>query len=147
MKLKGKFTVEAAIIFPVIFLLCIVYLELALYFMAVEYSKSICNQGLIVWSHSSEEEALRFLEQRLEGQNFLANAKAETNEGKELFSSKRTVEIEGVYTLLFPLTVRTSSSGYEENEAAFVRTTDLLWDLAGRVKNVRDFLAEWKSGS
>lgn len=138
-------TVEAALLFPFVFLICILFMQYAMYFTSVEYVKSICNQGLIVWnthgsSEGEEEDSIeQYLESRLSQSSFLQeDFDIQITQEEYLVFTRMEISVAGSYRLLFPMDIRVSAEGYREEAAAFCTMTDLVWECAERMDIVQE---------
>ena len=147
MKLKGTATVEAAMIFPMIFLLLMVFLQYALYFMTCEHVQAACNEGILAGrAHVSDEIVRSHIENVLQHSLISDEAEVSIRSSKWFMIPKRDVEVYGVFSLFYPMKIHVHVSGYELRSITFCQLTDLIWECAGTLREAGLLTGQWFGG-
>lgn len=148
MKTEGSATVEAALIFPVIFIMLMAFMEFAIYFAVLEYSQSVCESGILMAKSkdASEGEIAQSMNERLEGIGLVEEKKAWIEKKNYLAFSKIRASVSGSCRLIFPMKIEVTASAYQEDPPAFCRTVDLIWECADRLGEAKSFIDRWYGG-
>ena len=136
-------------IFPLIFLFCLVFLQLALYFATLEYAEALCDGGLLMAADAQVQdgEIEQALYQRMSGNSLLSeDTSIQVKRSGFLMFSKIKVSLDGHCRLLFPMEVHVMANGYIEEKETFCRITDLLWECAGRMDELKNTVNQWFGG-
>ena len=147
MKLKGTATVEAALIFPVIFLLLMVFLQYALYFMTCEHVQAACHEGILAGrAHVSDGTIRSHIENVLQHSLVSGGAEVSIRSSKWFMIPKRDIEVNGTFSLFYPMKIHVHVSGYGLRPVTFCQFTDLIWECAGTLREAGLLTGQWFGG-
>ncbi len=146
MKPHGSTTVEAVMIFPLVFIYCMVFLQIALYFAAVEYAECAGNAGILMGEDTELSEGE--ISQKVSGilqAGALFDTDSHVQAGSERLAGLPGIRIaiQGEYRLLYPMQVNVVSQGCCLRADHFIRNVDLIWETAGRLKGAGDLVKRW----
>ncbi len=147
MKLKGTATVEAALIFPLIFLLLMVFLQYALYFLTLEHVQAACNEGIVAGRAQVPDETIRaHIGQILKHSMVTREADITIQHGHWFMFPTREIRVQGTFSLFFPMEIDVCARGYGLEAEAFCRITDLIWECAGTLQEAGLLQGQWFGG-
>ena len=149
MRLQASTTVEASLLFPLLFLYCMVFLQFGLLFAAAEYTKSVGNAAVIAKRAQvqTDEENREALLEKLGSAGLGLEEPALSQELSGFAGIRKiTVRLSGTYRLFYPSRVSVLTTGYLVEADRFVRNVDLIWELAGKVKEAEAFKEAWYGG-
>ena len=136
---KGSMTIEAALIFPMIFVICLLFIQLALYLVTVENVKAVCNHGLAIgnYDNNAEQQITSYIEETLKENSFIsAVSEVDVAEGSYLVMDTMKIRVHGTFEMLYPMEFDVSVKGFLESPLQFCNTTDLLVQSFMKLKDL-----------
>lgn len=147
MRLKGTATVEAAMIFPLVFLLLMVFLQYALYLMTWEHVQAACNEGILAGrANVADETAAAHVEDVLKHSLAGRGTAVSVRQNRWLLIPVREIKAHCLFTLFFPMKIGVCVRGYEASPEEFSQITDLIWECAGTLKEAGILTGKWCGG-
>ena len=145
-KVKGSMTIEAALIFPLIFGICMIFIQIACYFMTIVYVKTICSQSLLICNAEYNQGSIynvpvygkmeRYMRESLENYSMIREVNDITAEKHNfLVCETITVNAEGSFEILYPMEFRVAAAGYMETPVKFCNTIDFVRDVVRVVQS------------
>lgn len=147
--IKGSLTVEAVMLFPLIFILLVWLLQCGFYYVFSVSVKCWCDQGILVYQEALDQGAKaqeavdsagKYVEKRLKEAGLKKVHVLVRDQGRWLYKEVH-IEAEGEYRFLFASMIQASSEG-EWREARTLRdTVEVLREISLRIPGIGGF---WK---
>ena len=134
--MKGSFTVEMAVVFPVIFLVLFLFMQFGLYFTYRVYTLNVMNQSLAICSRARQEmkpkeEARQLAERYLQECLRLIPIEMETVQldvQDGWVQEEYTARVSAQYSFLFDMTWSAVEKSCVMNPVIFRNRLDLVWE-------------------
>lgn len=134
--MKGSFTVELSLVFPVILLILVIFMQFGLYFMYRVYTLNAVNQSLSICSRSRQEKKTAE-EAAQSAEAYLLDALAqlpieiielqcETTMG--WFKEEYTVKVTAEYSFIFKFSWTAVEKSCVMNPVQFRNRCDFIWE-------------------
>lgn len=137
---KGSMTIEAALLFPFIFCICLIFIQLALYFVTLEYAKSVCDRGLIMGhvqrsDKASEDAVASYIEETLKESSFISSVtEVQVEKNKYFVFDSWNIHVTGAFEMFYPMEFRIATKGFVESPTQFSNLADFLIQTAAKIK-------------
>lgn len=134
--MKGSFTVELALIFPIILMLLVVFMQFGLYFMYRIYTLNTVDQSLAICNRARQEkktteEARQLAEEYARGtlENLpIEITKLQCEVSSEWFQEEYTMVVEAGYSFVLELNWTAVGKSCVMNPVEFRNRIDFVWE-------------------
>ena len=134
--MKGSFTVELSLLFPIILTILIVFMQFGLYFMCRIYAVNAVNQSLLICNRARQEkktteEAVQLAEEYL--YDVLKQIPIEITElhcdtVKGWWEEEYVMMVSAKYSFIFELSWNTVAKSCSTNPTEFRNRIDFIWE-------------------